>query len=80
MSSLRLKFGKNLRRLRLQREFTQEHLAEASEISVDFLSLVERGHNAPSFETLESLATALRISVAELFTFHEHTGAGSGKA
>jgi len=48
---------------------TQEKLAERAEISVDFLSLVERGINAPSFETLERMAKALKSSVAEMFTF-----------
>jgi transcriptional regulator with XRE-family HTH domain len=37
---------------------------------VDFLSLIERGKNAPSFETLDKIAKRLRISVAELFTFN----------
>jgi transcriptional regulator with XRE-family HTH domain len=49
---------------------TQEQFAETLEISVDFLSLIERGINAPSFETIERMAKRLRLSVAELFTFH----------
>jgi transcriptional regulator with XRE-family HTH domain len=48
---------------------TQEQFAERLDISVDFLSLVDRGINAPSFETLERMAKRLRLSVAELFTF-----------
>jgi len=48
---------------------TQERFAEVLNLSVDFLSLVERGINAPSFETLEKISKRLRISVAELFTF-----------
>jgi len=48
---------------------TQEQFAEALDISVDFLSLVERGRNAPSFETLDKIAKRLRMSVAELFSF-----------
>jgi transcriptional regulator with XRE-family HTH domain len=36
---------------------------------VDFLSLIERGRNAPSFETLDRMARRLRVSVAELFAF-----------
>jgi transcriptional regulator with XRE-family HTH domain len=48
---------------------TQERFAEALGISVDFLSLVERGRNAPSFETLDKIAKRLRISVADLFSF-----------
>jgi transcriptional regulator with XRE-family HTH domain len=48
---------------------TQEQFAERMDISVDFLRLVERGINAPSFETLERIAKRLRVSVAELFKF-----------
>ena len=38
-------------------------------MSVDFLSLIERGRNSPSFEKLESMAKGLGVSVAFLFTF-----------
>lgn len=38
-------------------------------MSVDFLSLIERGKNAPSFEKLERMAAALKVPVAFLFTF-----------
>ena len=69
MASLRIQFGKRLRRLRLARDMTQEQFAEAASVSVDFLSLVERGINAPSFETLERFARALKARVAELFDF-----------
>jgi transcriptional regulator with XRE-family HTH domain len=48
---------------------SQERFAETLGISVDFLSLIERGRNAPSFETLDRMARRLRVSVAELFTF-----------
>jgi transcriptional regulator with XRE-family HTH domain len=48
---------------------TQEQFAEMLEMSVDFLSLIERGRNAPSFETLERIAKRLRVTVGELFTF-----------
>jgi len=48
---------------------SQERFAEVLEISVDFLSLIERGRNAPSFETLDKIAKRLRVPVAELFTF-----------
>jgi len=49
---------------------TQEQFAETLDVSVDFLSLMERGRSAPSFETLEQLAKRLRMSVADLFTFN----------
>jgi transcriptional regulator with XRE-family HTH domain len=48
---------------------SQEQFAELLDISVDFLSLIERGINAPSFENLEAFATQLDIPASELFTF-----------
>jgi transcriptional regulator with XRE-family HTH domain len=69
VATLRKKFGRRLRTIRIRRRMTQEQFAERMDISVDFLSLVERGVNAPSFETLERMAKRLRVSVAELFTF-----------
>ena len=69
MKKLRAQFGNRLRDLRKQRGITQEQLAEAASISVDFLSLVERGVNAPSFETLEQLSYALDVPVKEFFNF-----------
>jgi len=71
MADLRRKFGARLRQLRREANLTQEQLASAAEISVDFLSLVERGINAPSFENLDKLAKALGVPVRELFDFHE---------
>jgi transcriptional regulator with XRE-family HTH domain len=46
---------------------TQEQFAEMLDISVDFLSLIERGRNAPSFESLEKFAKRLRVGVSDLF-------------
>lgn len=69
MAGLRIQFGRHLRRMRLTRDMTQEQLAEAAGVSVDFLSLVERGINAPSFETLERFAKALKVRIVELFDF-----------
>ena len=48
---------------------SQEEFAELLDISVDFLSLIERGINAPSFENLEVFATQLGVPVSDLFTF-----------
>ena len=55
--------------MRRTRDMTQEQFSESVGISVDFLSLMERGINAPSFETLERIAGALRVRVRDLFDF-----------
>jgi transcriptional regulator with XRE-family HTH domain len=68
-SSLRKLFGKRLRELRVEKGFNQLFLATLASVSEDFLSLVERGINAPSFDTIEELAAALETNVTALFTF-----------
>jgi len=71
MPSLRRDFGNRLRSIRRGRELTQEQFAELVGISVDFLSLIERGINAPSFEVLERMAARLDLQVRELFDFRK---------
>ena len=68
---LRAKFGRRLRQLRRQKDLTQEQLAEALGVSTEFVSNMERGINAPSFETLEKIANALDVTVSVLFSFSE---------
>jgi transcriptional regulator with XRE-family HTH domain len=67
--SLRQQFGIRLKVIRLDRKLTQEQFAELVGISVDFLSLIERGINAPSFEVLEQMSGKLHLQVRELFDF-----------
>lgn len=74
MSSLREKFGRRLREVRLSRQLSQEQFAELLQISVDFLSLIERGINAPSFENLEVFSKQLGLQVSDLFTFEKDLG------
>jgi len=50
-------------------EKSQEEFAEMVGMSVDFLSLIERGRNAPSFKKLELMMKGLGVSAAYLFTF-----------
>ena len=69
MGELKERFGRRIRSLRLGKQMTQEQLAEAADMSVDFLSLIERGRNAPSFAKIERLAEALDVSLSELFEF-----------
>ena len=71
IGNLRSLFGRRLKHLRKQKNFTQEQLAEATRVSVEFLSNIERGINAPSFETLEKLAEALKVQFSEMFDFQE---------
>lgn len=64
--------GRQIKVLRTSRfgpRLTQEDLAEQAEISVSFLSMIERGERAPHLETLAKIADALHVPIAELFAF-----------
>jgi len=65
--SLRIRFGRRVKQLRKRRGMTQEVFAEALDLSVDFVGLVERGINAPSFENIEKIAVVLGVEIYELF-------------
>jgi len=67
--NLRQQFGERLKQIRIERGMTQQDFAELLGMSVDFLSLIERGINAPSFEKLEVMAHRLDVDVESLFTF-----------
>jgi transcriptional regulator with XRE-family HTH domain len=69
VATLRKLFGKKLRSLRKGRGNTQEEFAELLDISVDFLSLVERGIGAPSFESIEAFSLALGVPIRDFFDF-----------
>lgn len=66
---LQRKLGQRIASLRKAKKLTQERLAESVGCSVEFISLVERGVNAPSVASLEKFAKALRVEVRDLFTF-----------
>ena len=68
---LQRKLGQRIANLRKGRKLTQERLAEAVGCSVEFISLVERGVNAPSVAGLDKFAKIFRVEVKELFTFEE---------
>lgn len=67
------KVGAKIRQLRASSygsRFTQEELSEKAEISVSFLSMIERGERAPHLETLARIAAALEVPLEELFNFN----------
>src|SRR5690606_41094599 len=70
--------GRRVRQLRIRAGMTQERLAERAEISVSFLSMIERGERSPHLETLERLAMGLEVPVEALFRPDAHEGGWTG--
>ena len=65
--SLRDLLGKKIQFYRKQRQFSQATLAEKADISITFLSQIERGIKYPTSETLSSITNALGVEVCDLF-------------
>ena len=66
VSTLRIRFGVNLRRLRLAKEVSQEELAEIAGLHRTYVSSVERGERNVTLDTIQKLAKALGVSMAKL--------------
>jgi transcriptional regulator with XRE-family HTH domain len=60
--------GVVLRQIRKDARMTQEEVAEALDISANYVSLVERGDRTPSWRFLASFANLLKIPVNSLLT------------
>ncbi|HET9598501.1 MAG TPA: helix-turn-helix transcriptional regulator [Anaeromyxobacteraceae bacterium] len=60
--------GRRVREARVRRGLTQLDLAQAAELSVAYVSLIERGGRNPPLTTVVSLARALGVGVTELVT------------
>lgn len=71
MNDYQKSFGKNIRRLRLLRDLKQEQLADKSDLSLQHIGAIERGTGNPTLATLEKIASALSVSVEELFALEE---------
>lgn len=59
--------GWRLRRLRKARGLSLRSLSDAADLSIGFVSQIERGLSTPSVRTLSRLADALGVGVGEMF-------------
>jgi transcriptional regulator with XRE-family HTH domain len=59
--------GKNVKKLRACRQYSQAVLAEKADISITYLSKIERGLKFPKPDILSQLADGLGVELYELF-------------
>jgi putative transcriptional regulator len=62
-----VKFGKNLRKVRLAKNLSQETLALDIGFDRTYISLLERAKRNPSLITIYRIANHLKIDIKELF-------------
>lgn len=69
MTDIRIQFGKHLRKLREEKGWTQEELADKAGMHFTYIGQIERGIRNPSLVNLERLAKALKIDAGKLLPF-----------
>ena len=60
--------GHRIKELRIQKNLTQEELADRCELTKGFISQVERDHTSPSIATLMDILQCLGTDLSSFFT------------
>ncbi|HET7472538.1 MAG TPA: helix-turn-helix domain-containing protein, partial [Candidatus Limnocylindrales bacterium] len=74
MTATELQLGPRIRSLRQARNVTLRELAERAGVTESFLSQVEREVTSPSIASVQRIARALDLGIAELFVDDEPLG------
>lgn len=54
--------GRNIRRYRTEKKIMQETLAEKTDLSANYIGMIERGEKVPSLSSLIAIANALGVT------------------
>jgi transcriptional regulator with XRE-family HTH domain len=71
--NFKILFGKNLKRIRLEKGLNQDILAEKIGIEIHNLSRIETGCSFPRIKTLIKILNILDVEPVELFDFTKST-------
>ena len=72
MANIQEELGKRIREIRKSKSLTIAQLAEATNLSNNFIGSIERGVRSPAIKTLERIACALKVKVEDLFHFPDY--------
>ena len=61
------KFGKRVRQLRKQQDWSQEYFADVAGLDRSYMGAIERGEQNPTFKNISRIAVALQMTMSELF-------------
>jgi len=64
---IKKKFGKQLRKLRLEKGLSQEALALKADLDRTYIPSIEKGERNVSITVVEKIAKALDVKIATLF-------------
>ncbi len=63
------RLGRRIRKVRREKEFTQEGLAEKVGVSTTYIGYVETGYRRPNLKMVYRIARALGVKVKDIFPF-----------
>lgn len=66
MQNVKIKFGQRVKELRLSYDYSQEKLAELSDLDRTYIPGIESGKRNVSLMVVEKIAKAFKISISEL--------------
>lgn len=66
--------GKNIKKYRLAKKLRQEDLAEKTDLSTNYIGMLQRGEKIPSLETLINILNILEISADMVLSDVLNTG------
>jgi len=61
------KFGKQVKKLRLEKGLSQEALAHQADLDRTYIPSIEKGERNVSITVIEKIAKALKIKIVDLF-------------
>lgn len=64
---IKKKFGRNLKRLRLEKGISQESLALSADLDRTYIPSIEKGDRNVSITVVQKLADALNVNISEFF-------------
>lgn len=67
MENIKVNFGKRVKQLRLSKGYSQEKLAEISNLDRTYILSIEAGKRNVSLEIINKLAKAFEIEIHKLF-------------
>ncbi|MEM6320097.1 MAG: helix-turn-helix transcriptional regulator [Bacteroidota bacterium] len=60
-------FGQKIRKLRLDKGWSQEQLSEVTDFHRTYIGMIERGERNPSLKSIERFAKAFDLKINQLF-------------
>jgi transcriptional regulator with XRE-family HTH domain len=75
-----MNLGESIRNIRRVKGLSQGEMQKRTGILRSYLSRVENGHTVPSFATLQRLASAMEVNLADFFSGEEAPVPSSGAA